>query len=173
MAFLGNFNANDVEPSAPQSFEPIPAGDYVVQILQSEMKETSTGGQMLVLEMEITEGEYRSRRLWDRLNLVNQNQQAQEIAHRTLSSICRAVNQMQVSDSEQLHFKPMVATVRVRPAGLDKKGVHREAANEIRGYAAVNASRAGGSMPPRQPNAAPASPPAQKVPAWRQNRPAA
>lgn len=135
MAFLGQvFNAADVQPSQPRG--PIPAGTYIAQIVQSEMRDTRTGGQYLSLELDIIDGEFRGRKLWDNLNLVNSNAQAAEIAQRTLSAICHAIGQMTVQDSEQLHFKPMRVTVKVQPAGPDKSGVHREAQNRISGYAA-------------------------------------
>ncbi|WP_338928359.1 DUF669 domain-containing protein [Roseomonas mucosa] len=133
MANLGQtFDANNVAPTTPM--EVIPAGKYNVHIVNSEMRDTKTGGQMLWLEMDILDGQFAGRKLWDRLNLVNQNTQAVEIAQRTLSAICHATGQMTVTDSEQLHFKPMLATVKVRPAGPDKFGTHREAQNEVRGY---------------------------------------
>jgi hypothetical protein len=44
------FRRTAVEPSAPR--DTIPPGKYNAQIVRSEMKDTSTGGQMLVLEME-------------------------------------------------------------------------------------------------------------------------
>src|SRR5690349_21272056 len=135
MAFLGQvFNAADVEPSQPRA--PIPAGTYIAQIVQSEMRSARSGGQYLWLELDIIDGEFRGRKLWDQLNLVNSNAQAAEIAQRTLSAICHAVGQMTVQDSEQLHFKPMKVTVKVQPAGPDKNGTHREAQNRIAGYAA-------------------------------------
>jgi Protein of unknown function (DUF669) len=147
MAFLGGtFDANSVEPSAP--IEVLPPGKYPAQIVNSEMRETKTGGQMLWLEMEIVDGTAKGRKLWDRLNLVNSNTTAVEIAQRTLSAICHAAGKLQVSDSEELHFKPMLVTVKVRPAGPDKQGVQREAQNEIGGYAAL------GSAPVAQPVAA-------------------
>jgi hypothetical protein len=117
MAQLGVlFNAAEIEPSTP--FEVIPAGKYTVQIVQSEMMPTSNGnGQFLKLEMEILDGEHQGRKLFDRLNLINPNAQAVDIAQRALSAICHAIGVMQVQDSEMLHFKPLLATVKVRPAG--------------------------------------------------------
>lgn len=174
MANLGQtFDANNVEPSAPR--EILPPGDYVVQIVDSEMAETKAGnGQMLKLTMDIMEGPHAGRKLWDRLNLVNPNAQAVEIAQRTLSAICHAIGRLQVSDSEQLHFSPMIATVKVKPAGADKYGTHRDAQNEISGYkAAGNASAAATQRPPvqqaHQQRSAPqaAQPPRTAAPPWR------
>lgn len=168
----GTFDASTVEPSAP--IEIIPPGDYTVQIIESDMVPTKANdGQMLNLTMEVLDGPARGRRLWDRLNLVNNNQQAVEIAQRTLSAICHAVGQIQVSDSEMLHFKPMIAKVKVKPAGKDKHGIWREAKNEIGGYkpAGGAASPAAPAIQQQRPAANPppaqARPAGQPIPPWR------
>ena len=127
MASFGQtFDASAVEPLG--TFEVLPPGKYVSQIVASEMRPTKDGmGQYLYLEIDVLEGAARGRRLFDRLNLVNANAETVQIAQRTLSSICRAVGKMQVSNSEQLHLIPLVADVRVRPA----KGQYGES-NSIR-----------------------------------------
>ena len=87
MANLGfAFDANTVQPQ--ESFDVLPAGFYPVMITESEMKGTSTGGQMLVLTLEVIEGQFKGRKVWERLNLVNNNEQAVQIAQRSLSAIC-------------------------------------------------------------------------------------
>jgi len=70
MANLGNtFDANTVEPNTP--FQPLPPGRYPVQIVASELRPTKDGmGQMLWLEMDVLEGPFAGRKLFDRLNLV-------------------------------------------------------------------------------------------------------
>jgi len=149
MAYIGSFDATNVEPSAP--IEILPPGKYPVQIVKSEMKDTKAGtGQLLALEMEIIDGPAKGRRLWENLNLVNPNPQAQEIAQRTLSAICHAVGRLQVSDSEELHFKPMIATVEVEPEGPDKNGVHRKARNIIKGFSAASGAPAATAFQPQQ-----------------------
>ena len=51
MAFI-SFNATQVQPQA--SFDPIPAGKYICQIVESEIKSTKAGtGQQLVLTWEV------------------------------------------------------------------------------------------------------------------------
>ena len=123
-----NFDANEVEPLG--SFEPLPAGEYTVVISSSEMKDASTGrGQYLQLVYDVIEGDYKGRKLFDRLNLVNESTQAQEIAQRALSSICRAVGVMHPQQSEELHDKPFVVKVVIRPA----KGEY-QASNAVREY---------------------------------------
>lgn len=153
MADLGlSFDATTVDPSS--SFTVYPAGKYLCEIIQSEMRATKDGnGQFLWLELGILDGEHSGGKIFDRLNLVNANQTAQEIAQKALSAICHAVGVMQVSDSEQLHFKPLVVDLKVRPAGKDKSGVERDAQNEVKGYSA-----AAGQPATQQTAARPATP---------------
>jgi hypothetical protein len=115
MADFGHtFDASQVEPNT--EYEVLPPGKYLAQIINSEMRPTKDGtGAFLFLEIDILEGQYQGRKLFDRLNLSNPNPNAVEIAQRTLSSICRAVGRLQVNNSEQLHLLPFIADVRVRP----------------------------------------------------------
>lgn len=148
----GTFDATQVEPNAP--FEVLPAGKYPVQIVASDMRPTKDGnGSYLWLELEVLDGEQKGRKVYDRLNLDNPNQQAVDIAQRALSAICHATGKLHVSDSEELHYIPMVATVRVRP-GRVVDGKEYSASNEVRGY-----EPASGAAPAR-PAAAPVARPA-------------
>ena len=177
--FAQTFDANSVEPS---NFDVYPAGKYLSQIVSSEMRPTKDGrGQYLFLELDILEGPFAGRKLFDRLNLVNDNPDTVDIATRTLSSICRATGQMQVKDSEQLHLIPLIADVRVRPP----KGQYGES-NSIRylprnaaaapapatrtpaGYAAPASAPATTATPQPARPAAPAAPAAGGLPWQRQ-----
>jgi hypothetical protein len=115
MASLGTtFDASSVEPMG--SYDVLPPAKYLVQVNYSEMRPTRDGrGQYLFLQLEVLEGPCTGRKLLDRLNLVNPNPDAVQIAQRTLSSLCRAVGKMRVANSEELHFIPLIADVRVRP----------------------------------------------------------
>jgi hypothetical protein len=143
----GTFDATGVEPNAP--LEALPPGDYKVQILQSEMRVTKAGtGQMLWLDMEVLEGPLKGRHVYDQLNLINPNPTAEEIAQRTLSAICHAVGKLQVADSEELHFQPLLVRVAVKPNGY----------NEVKGYKSVKQAAAAG--PRTSPDGPVASQPA-------------
>jgi hypothetical protein len=150
----GTFDAASVEPNAP--LEALPPGEYKVQILQSEMRPTKAGtGQMLWLDMEVLEGPLKGRHVYDQLNLINPNPAAEEIAQRTLSAICHAVGKLQVADSEELHFQPMLVRVAVQPNGY----------NAVKGYKPVKqgaaATPAAATGPtPAAPAAAPQARPA-------------
>src|SRR5690606_8147260 len=93
-------------------FSPIPVGEYPVVITDSDMRSTKRGdGAFLALTFEITEGQFKSRKLWANLNLRNPNPKAVEIAQRELSAICHAIGVLQVSDSQELHYKPIIVRV--------------------------------------------------------------
>jgi hypothetical protein len=160
MASFGHtFDATTVEPNTP--YEVLPPGKYLVQIVASEMRPTKDGmGQYLYLELDVLEGQFTGRKLFDRLNLINPSQDAVQIAQRTLSAICRAAGKLQVNDSEQLHLIPMIADVRVRPP----RGEYGES-NSIRylprnGAPASSPRTAPATSRPSQPAPAPAPTPA-------------
>ena len=147
-----NFNAADIEPAAPISA--LPPGRYPVAISKTEMKDTKAGtGQYLQIELTITSGTAANRKLWLRLNLVNQNQQAVDIAYRELSAICHAVGVLQVNDSDELLGREMMVDV-----GIEKNGQTGEDTNRVKGYAAVSATPAKSSLPAAKPAAAKAAP---------------
>lgn len=126
MANLNGFDANQHEPTA---FDALPAGDYDVVIIASEMKPTKSGtGSYLQLTLQVLGGQYQNRKLFDRLNLDNPNATAVTIAKGTLSAICRAVGVLTPKDSAELHNKPLKATVRVTKDGEGNPS------NEIKGY---------------------------------------
>lgn len=162
MAQLGaTFDANAVEPNAP--FEILPAGKYKAHIVGSEMRSTKNGsGQYLWLELEILDGEFQGRKTWDRLNLINDNEKAAQIAQRTLSAICHATGKLQISDSEELHFLPLMITVNVRP----ERGEYA-ASNEVKGYEANTGSSAPKPQPAKAQAVTPAPVKATAAPPWK------
>lgn len=132
-----NFNAREVAPSAPAGI--VPAGDYNVQIVKSEIKPTRDGqSHYLTLEFEILDGECKGRHLWANLNLWNANETASRIAQQQLSAIAHAVNVLDVSDSELLHNKPLLVTVAVKKGTAE----YPDDKNEVKGYAAYRGAQA-------------------------------
>jgi len=129
MAALSPFNPDDVTDDR----EIIAAGNYPAQIIESSLADTKSGGLMLKLTWEITDGPLARRRVWENLNITNTNEQAEAIAKRSLKRICDAVGFKGVlTDSEVLHFKPVEITVAIQPA----KGEYGEQ-NTVKGYKAL------------------------------------
>ena len=159
-----NFDATTVAPNA--SFDPLPAGWYNANITSSEMKPTKDGsGAYIQLELTILDGQYANRKVFDRLNVQNNSQVAQEIAYATLSSICHATGVIQVQDTSQLHGIPMEVKLSVRPASDGY-----EAANDVKGYRA-SSQGAGGMRQAPQMGAPAQQPPAQNWNAPQQSQP--
>ena len=156
MAQIGPFDATQVAPR--EDFSAIPAGEYLAQIVDSDMKPTKKNdGQYAELTFEVMEGEFKGRRVWARLNLDNPSVKAVEIAQRDLSAICRAVGKLQIRDTQELHYKPMVIRVDVsRREGYPDS-------NEIKAYKAVP----GGT--PAAAGAAPAPAASGEAPPWARN----
>lgn len=136
MANLAGFNANDHES---MGFDPIPAGEYLACIVESDMQNTKNGeGKMLVLKFELLE-QHKGRTLFARLNLVNNNEKAKQIAHAQLGDICRAVGKIQPHDSSELHDIPLLVRVSVR-----KREDNGELTNEVKAFKPAKAQTAGG-----------------------------
>jgi hypothetical protein len=160
-----NFNAYEVEPAS--EFTPLPNGQYVAVISESEVKAAKTGnGRYLGLTFAIIEGEYANRKVWTRLNIVNKNPDAQRIANGHLSSICRAVGVMRPGDSSDLHNLPLKITVTCKPRG-DGNGL----TNDISHFApvdgaAVPAAPAGANVAPAAPVAAAVAGPGGTTAPW-------
>lgn len=167
MASLQGFDASTVPEQ--ESFAALPEGQYVVIATGSEMKPTKNGlGQFLQIVFEVLDGQQKGRKLWARLNLVNGNQIAVDIANRELAAICRAVGVIKPNDSAELHNRPLLVTVAVEVDDRKREG------NTIKKYEAVTAV---GAMPaPAQAAAAPwgaaAAAPAQAAP-WNSGAAAA
>jgi len=138
-----NFNAAEVQPQ--QSFDALPPGRYEAIISASEMKDTKAGtGQYLQLTFDVVGGQYEGRKLWSRLNLVNPNATAVQIAERELSAICHCVGILVPTDSEELHDALLVIDVI-----QELNPMSGQQTNRIKGYSQ-------GSAP--APKAKPAAP---------------
>lgn len=133
MASLNGFDASQVPEQ--MEFTALPEGQYVVIATASEMKPTKNGqGQFLQFTFEVLDGPQKGRKVWARLNLVNGNQTAVDIAQRELGAICRAVGIIKPNDSAELHNRPLLITVAVEIDERKREG------NVIKKYEAVNAA---------------------------------
>ncbi|AWN43141.1 DUF669 domain-containing protein [Methylobacterium durans] len=152
MAYLGNtFDPADV-PEDERSFEPMPEGDYNVQIVESEIAATKNGGDMLKLTLEVIDGQFANRKVWDNLNIRNSNPTAQQIAQRALADICTATGTGPITDSEDLHFKPFVATLKIEPPRTVGDKTY-DARNAVKRYKARGGQPPAGKAAPQRQSA--------------------
>ena len=156
VALPQTFNTADVEDS---EFELLPPGEYECMILESEMKATSAGdGAYLQMKIQTKEG----RILFERLNIQNKNQQAVDIAYRTLKKMCEAIGKTSIRDTNELHNKRFIAVVEVekgKPYMKDGEQKEGRDQNRIKSYKSV------GGEAPASGNAP--STPAANTPPWK------
>ncbi|MDG4811915.1 DUF669 domain-containing protein [Hydrogenovibrio sp. 3SP14C1] len=120
MANLGG--TFDPQQHQPVSFEPLQDGYYQAQIVASSTHQTNNlQGYYLKLEMEVIEGSFKGRKVWDQLNLWNPSQKAAQIAQGVLSSIARALNVGAFEDSSVLHNKPLMIYVQTKNGNTEIK----------------------------------------------------
>lgn len=153
-----NFNANDVPPQI--GFEPVPNGTYRAMIVESEVKPTKDGrGKYLQLIWQILDGQFKGRKIWDRLNVQNPSEEAQRIGQAQLSAVCHATGQLKLTNSGQLHTIPVEIKVVV------KQSPGYDAQNEVKHYKAVDATATVTPVP-----ATSSAPSAANAPAWAQKK---
>lgn len=151
MANLGETFDPDTVPA--DEFTPLPDGEYLAQIVESEMKATKSGnGEMLKLTWQVMAGPLEGRKFWDQLNIRNPNEIAQRIALQSMKKICEAAGVGAITDSEELHEKPIYVKLKVKsdPNYGDK--------NEVKGYRPYTQA-----APPKVGAASKAPPPAAKA----------
>jgi hypothetical protein len=135
------------EPVTKSSFDPLPPGDYTAIIADSDMKDTKAGtGKYIELTINIVEGEYEGRRLWERLNVYNPSEQAERIARSQLNNLSNAVGKPGASDTESLHDIPFIISL-----DIDRRDTTR---NKVMGYSPAGKARSVAAKP-----SAPASAP--------------
>lgn len=128
-------------PEDDRNFDPIPAGQYEAEIVASDVRDTKTGkGRLLVLTWKIAAGPFENRQLWQNLNIMHDNAQAQEIGQKQLRGVCDALGVSAVRDTDDLHFKPAILVV-----GVQKNDVTR---NEIKQVKAIGGTPAPASKAP-------------------------
>lgn len=128
-----SFNAKNVAPQA--AFDTVPKGWYLVTITASDVVPTkkTAGGLMLSLEFTIMDGEFKGRKVFDRINTKNASAKATEIGQQQLSAICHATGVFQLTDSAELHGKPFEAKIGLEEARKAEDGTEYEARNTYKG----------------------------------------
>lgn len=161
------FDATNIAPATGAGA--IPAGEYPVIIVNTDMKPTRDNtGQYLEVQMEVIDGPQKGAQVYDRLNLVNQNPKAQEMAQRQLSAICHAIGVLTFRDTVELHNRPLLAKLKYVDPVMNEDGSQKYAAkNEVQRYKAI------GAQMPAQAPAQFAQQPQQQAPApaWGNQQP--
>lgn len=133
-----NLSAVDLSNvEARVALDVMPSGWQNAVIVDTGMKPTKdNAGQYMEVISEVIEGPFKGRKLFDRLNILNNNQTAVEIAYKTLKAIYSAVGKVRVNDSAELHGIPFKIKVKLIPAEIDPATGQEKygAKNEVGGY---------------------------------------
>jgi hypothetical protein len=117
---------------AAGSIQPIPAGEYLGTIVEAndETGETRDGvpTRTVVVRVDITEGEQKGRRIYDRLLVIHPTKIAQQIGRSRLKSLIEAAAPGAKSSGE-LIGKTVLASVKIAP----RKDTG-EMRNEVKAY---------------------------------------
>lgn len=154
-----NFDSTTIQPIG--DFSPLPIGDYLVTITSSEKKKTNpkdgkVQSEYINLTLTVQDGEHKGRKLFHGLHIDNPSVEAAEIAKRTLSAICAITGVPRPKMTEELHDKPFMVKVAIRPAS----GAYQPT-NEIKAWKYAD----GSSIKQKSTNSVPAGAPTGAAPA--------
>lgn len=154
MALLNvTFNPAETQEIYKNDYDVLPAGNYNVIITKTDEKQTKDGsGTMLVIEMEVQDGEFQRRKLFDRINLQNRSAEAVAMGQKKIKQIMYCFDMIHINDSSDFHYKPIVAVVGIRK-GNDR---YPNDTNEVKRYEKAQGVTQGAptfqhSAPPVQP----------------------
>ncbi len=155
-----NYNADDLPDD--DGFSLITPGKYAAEIIDSEMKDTSSGGKQLSLKCKLLDVEenktFKNRTVFANLNVVNKNERAVQISQAQLKKIMKAFGLKKVRDSTELHNKPLMIKIGIDKASDEDKANGYDDRNKVKdfgpykpgaatGPAAAGGSAGGGSAP--------------------------
>jgi hypothetical protein len=111
-----DFNLNDAdEKDAEGGGGPVaPRGRYMLQIVEGDIKENSKGtGLLYEFKAEIIEGEFQGTKVYERLNVRNNNATAQKIAQAQLKALTLAcgLDPATTTDTDHLLYQPFQADI--------------------------------------------------------------
>lgn len=128
MAAIGGTYDPDAKPSA--GYTPMPAGDYTLEIVESDYTANNAGnGMVLKLKTQVVGGEYDGRPFFINLSLEHEKPNVQEIAQRDFAALRRAVGVLNPEDTEELHFKSFPVKI-----GIKKRKDNGEMENNVKEY---------------------------------------
>lgn len=142
-----NLDFDPTEVEVAVSYEPLPDGDYPVNITKVEMKPTKAGtGKRLVVSCRVTDGAHKGRSVMTGLNVVNPNPVAQEIGRKQLRQMLQAVDMDGCRDMSLLVGKEATAVVVLKEA---QNGY--PAGNDIKAFKALKAGAGPAAPGPKKP----------------------
>jgi pyruvate/2-oxoglutarate dehydrogenase complex dihydrolipoamide acyltransferase (E2) component len=171
MASLIGLIDEGVEPATDGVFELLPAGEYVGQIIEFETKPTASGaGTYIKLTWELLNDGCKGRRVWQNINVRNENQKAQEIGQGEFAAIMKHTGLSARDDSSAYLNRPVGLVLKIEKS---KNPRYPDDRNAVDKFFNANDFVVGGRKPKPAAAAAPTATPAWAKPASeRQPEPA-
>jgi hypothetical protein len=142
-------------PTSDRNYEVVPAGWYVAQITDAEVKQTKSGtGEYIKIRYDIQGPTSQGRVVFGNLNVKNANPAAEKIGRQQLGDIMRSVGLSAVTDTDQLLGTTMQIKIDIRES--EQYGP----SNEVKAWKAL----AAGMAPP--PAVKPPASNAKTAPPW-------
>ena len=145
---MGNLQGFDPAAVEPQA-DVLPAGEYRAVVIESSMDKKDSGAVMLSLTLQIVDGQFQNRKVWESINYVKKDGTVNQIGAGQLSALCRSVGVMNPNDTSDLHNKPFVAKIAIRQdEGYEPK-------NTVKSFKPMvqNAARPASPLPPQASDA--------------------
>ena len=96
---------SSVEVKTSSGYNVVPTGEYDVVVSKAEIKETKSGGSMLILGYEVQSGDQAGKTIKHTMNIVNQSAEATRIGLETLKRVAIATghkNPNKIADTDEL-----------------------------------------------------------------------
>lgn len=96
---------SSVEVKPASGYNVVPTGEYDVVVSKAEIKETKSGGSMLILGYEVQSGDQAGKTIKHTMNIVNQSAEATRIGLETLKRVAIATghkNPNKIADTDEL-----------------------------------------------------------------------
>lgn len=113
---MGNLDLDlDTIEEVKMDFDPLPKGEYLAEVTNSEVVPTKRGdGMILKLTFDVLEGDYKDRKIFASFNIANPSEKAQQIGRGQLKDLCIALGKSGiVNDSTELHGIPFRVRVKI------------------------------------------------------------
>lgn len=141
------------------SFEPLPVGPYLVEIIESSATTSSTGKPMIKATCKVVSGPHANRRIWHNFVVSPENKNALAIFFRNLNAFGLGRDYMMTSPTEQQVAQALVGRQAMAEIGIRK--YQGEDRNEVKKFSPLP----GGGVPAAAAPVAAAAPPPAPVPA--------
>ena len=103
------------ETSLDQSFDPIPAGTYEIEVDKFETKTSAAGNEYLAATFKVHGGDFDGRLLWDQFNLAHPDQGTRQISERRIGTLFAAAGFKVAGHTDRLLGETVGARVTIRP----------------------------------------------------------